>query len=73
VPWPWTDLAPGDFVAGVRQRLAALTRRVALVTSPLGRPPGILLTGPDGAAYSLAIRPLLPDESLVPPLEGASG
>jgi hypothetical protein len=71
IRWPWDDLLPGDFRPWDDRpavRVAALSPgQVALITEePSGGHLGILITGPDGASYTLAIRPLLPDEALVP-------
>jgi hypothetical protein len=70
-PWPWPGLAPSDFKAPADQPGGALLRRVmspdevsALGLSGLeGGAQGLALKGPDGKTYSVAIRPLLPDEN----------
>jgi len=64
--WPWTDLTLDDFVAqgefGVR--IAVLTPDQAKMLS--GAPQGGLFAvgvfGPDRVPYTIALRPLLPDE-----------
>jgi hypothetical protein len=68
--WPWPDLAPSDFKPPIDQpdspflRRAVTTEEVAaLGLSGLeGGAQGLVLKGPDGRIYSLALRPLLPDE-----------
>jgi hypothetical protein len=68
--WPWSDLEPADFATPEGQGgLAVGTHRLdAAQVEALGPGEtrggiqGIYVEGPDGKAYSLSIRPLLPDE-----------
>jgi hypothetical protein len=70
--WPWPDIAPSDFVASNDPNVPAtgfpsrvMTRdEVALLglDDVEGGVQGVILEAPDGAIYSLALRPLLPDE-----------
>ena len=64
--WPWTDLEPSDFVSGVNEFLSTRTltpEQVALLAVPemQGGMMGFYLKK-DGKLFSLAVRPLLPDE-----------
>jgi hypothetical protein len=70
-PWPWPSIKPADFVdpsdQGVFQRRQKrLTPDEAAALGVTGYRNGIsgglYLKGPDGLTYSLALRPLLPDE-----------
>jgi hypothetical protein len=69
-PWPWPTLALSDFQPPTDQPGGAFLRRVlsaaevgALGFAGLqGGAQGLTLEGPDGKIYSLAVRPLLPDE-----------
>lgn len=71
IAWPWTEIAPADFVQHAGQdaprfRIRTMTpAEVAVLglTGIDGGMRGLGLTGPDGAAYALALRPLLPDEA----------
>ena len=70
--WPWPDIAPSDFVAlndpevpstGFPSRVVSRDEVALLgLDGSEGGVQGIILDGPDGAVYSLALRPLLPDE-----------
>jgi hypothetical protein len=67
VDWPWTDVAPADFTSGANEFL--MTHRltpaqVAALNIPTvqGGMVGLNLKQGD-ALYSLALRPLLPDEA----------
>ena len=69
VAWPWPDLEPSDFKPN---ELQSFPNRVmtAEELAPLGVAgieggfQGVTLLGPSGdASYSLAVRPLLPDET----------
>ena len=67
VDWPWTDLAPADFTSGVNEFLMTGTltpSQVAALDIP-GVQGGMLGLNlqKGGALYSLALRPLLPDET----------
>jgi len=64
--WPWTDLQPSDFIAGANDFLLLHTltpAQVAALAVP-GVEGGMLGLNiqKDGKLYSLALRPLLPDE-----------
>jgi hypothetical protein len=70
-PWPWPDRSPGDWTLPVdpdRPQLPTLVMTPAEI-SAIGIPEAsggllnILLQGPDGKVYTLAVRPLLPDEA----------
>jgi len=70
--WPWIDLAPADFrlpsdpnVLPLRTRVLTPdeVRAVGVDGSESGIVGGTFLRGPDGTLYSLALRPLLPDEA----------
>jgi len=69
-PWPWTDLGPADFVQGVgpdapQFPIHTLTREQVDVLGIAGFEggfSGLPLAGPDGKSYTLALRPILPDE-----------
>jgi hypothetical protein len=68
--WPWSNIKPADFVANADPNTFQLPTRVltvnnveTLAISPYrGGFQGLNLSGPDGKPYSLALRPLLPDE-----------
>jgi len=70
--WPWPDIAPSDFVAsndpdgpatGFPSRIMSRDEVETLDLDGIeGGVQGIVLDGPDGAVYSLALRPLLPGE-----------
>ena len=69
--WPWDDLTPADFTADPNDpsvRVAVLTPdQVAKVTAvPSGGVYSIPLQAPDGTFYNLALRPLLPGDTLLP-------
>jgi hypothetical protein len=71
VTWPWPELTIDSFqplADNPSYLLAGLTsEQVALVTSvPSGGSYGIPIVGPDGKAYNLMLRPLLPGEPLAP-------
>lgn len=69
--WPWTDLAPADFeqttdVLDSRFPLHTLTPAHVAALGLAGIDGGfasLALSGPDGQSYSLALRPILPDET----------
>jgi hypothetical protein len=70
-PWPWTTIAPADFVSNADPNAFQLPAREmstdeveVLGIAPLqGGFQGLTLIGPDdGKAYSFSLRPLLPDE-----------
>jgi hypothetical protein len=70
-PWPWTEIAPADFVWNADPNALQLPARVMSVeeVEVLGIDPfhggfqGVTLIGPnDGKVYSFSLRPLLPDE-----------
>jgi hypothetical protein len=71
-PWPWTDIAPADFVSNadpnafqMPERLMSPDEVEALGITPFeGGFQGLTLIGPDdGRVYSFSLRPLLPDET----------
>jgi hypothetical protein len=71
-PWPWTDIAPADFVSNVDPNAFQIPSRVLTPSEVegLGIAPfeggfqGLPLIGPDdGKFYSFSLRPLLPDEA----------
>jgi hypothetical protein len=71
-PWPWPDLAPGDFAAPADPTGLALASRVMTpaqiaklgITDVGGGVTGLHLSGPgDKKVYAFALRPLLPDET----------
>jgi hypothetical protein len=55
VDWPWTDVKPADFTAGANDFLLRHTLTPAQVAA--------LNVQNEGQLYSLALRPLLPDEA----------
>ncbi len=70
--WPWVDIAPTDFmlpadpnVFQVRTRSLGPDEAKAIGVGGFegGISGGVYLRGPDGALYSLTLRPLLPDEN----------
>lgn len=70
-PWPWTGIAPADFVSNGDPNAFQLPARIlstddvqALAISPFqGGFQGLSLIGPaDGRLYTFSLRPLLPDE-----------
>ncbi len=71
VAWPWTDVAPADFVqhpgADAPQfpiRTMTPAQVAALGLSGIdGGFSGIGLTGPNGTGYTFALRPIFPDEA----------
>jgi len=71
-PWPWTSIAPADFVSNADTHAFQIPARVmspadvdVLGISPFqGGFQGLTLIGPDdGKVYSFSLRPLLPDET----------
>jgi hypothetical protein len=71
-PWPWTEIAPADFVSNADPNAFQLPARVMSpeAVELLGITPfeggfqGLTLIGPDdGRVYSFSLRPLLPDEA----------
>jgi hypothetical protein len=71
-PWPWTDIAPADFVSSGDPDAFQLPARVmtadevrAIGIEPFaGGFQGLTLFGPDdGKVYTFSLRPLLPDET----------
>jgi hypothetical protein len=69
--WPWDDLIPADFTADPNDpsvRVAELTPdQVAKLTAvPSGGFYSIPLQAADGTFYNLALRPLLPGDTLLP-------
>jgi hypothetical protein len=71
-PWPWTDIAPADFVSNGDPNAFQLPARVmspdeveVLGIAPFeGGFQGLTLIGPDdGRVYTFSLRPLLPDDA----------
>jgi hypothetical protein len=72
VAWPWPDIEPDDFVArndpdapatGFPSRVMTLDEVAALELDDIaGGIQGLIVALPDGSQFSLALRPLLPDE-----------
>ncbi len=71
-PWPWASLTPADFAfpadpnalrQGTRVLSADEVAQLGIGAVESGIQSGVWLTAPDGAVYSLVIRPLLPDEA----------
>jgi hypothetical protein len=68
--WPWTDVAPTDFVSkGAADAFPTPTHTLTPaqveslgVTPFTGGFQNLLLEGPDKKVYSLAVRPLLPED-----------
>jgi hypothetical protein len=70
VAWPWTDVAPADFLQRpgadapqfpIRTLTPAQVEALGL-TGIEGGFSGLGLTGPDGKGYTFALRPIFPDE-----------
>ena len=65
--WPWADLSLDDFeadpVTGVRTAILTPDQATALAASPEGGVYGVTVTGPDRVPYSIALKPLLPEET----------
>jgi hypothetical protein len=63
--WPWPDIAPEDFVEqpgiGFRTRTLSSAEARALADAPGGLF-GVAVFGPDRTPYTIALRPLLPEE-----------
>ncbi len=71
-PWPWTEIAPADFVSNADPNAFQMPERIMAPqdVETLGIAPfeggfqGLTLIGPDdGKFYSFSLRPLLPDET----------
>jgi hypothetical protein len=72
VAWPWPDIEPAQFVArndpelpasSFPSRVMTLDEVAALELDDIeGGLQGLILALPDGSQFSLALRPLLPDE-----------
>ena len=69
--WPWPDITPADFKLPADPNVLAQGTRTLTVEEATaigvdgwqnGIAAGLYLNGPDGKAYSLVVRPLLPDE-----------
>ena len=70
--WPWKDIKPADFAGPADPNAFQIATRtltpaevaVLGVDGPEGGFQGMITSGPgDGKLYSLAVRPLLPDET----------
>lgn len=67
VEWPWPDLTVDDFeptgsLPGQRSADLERARVAELASVPTGGVTGIRTVAPDGSQWTVAIRPLLPDE-----------
>jgi hypothetical protein len=70
VSWPWPAIKTSDFFKGGDEDMPAFPMRTMTpaeieatgVEDASGGFNGLLVTGPDGKLYSIAARPLLPDE-----------
>jgi hypothetical protein len=69
-PWPWPDRQPSAWTRSTDQRrpfpsLVMTSAEVAAlgIPNPEGGFQNLLLRGPDAQLYTLAVRPLLPDET----------
>lgn len=62
--WPWADLSPDDFRSQGGYLVADVTaaQAAAIHNPPTAAPNDIVVTAPDGNAYQVRIRALLPDE-----------
>ena len=64
--WPWEELEPADFQVagdlGFRSTVVTPEQAEELTDDPRGGFLGVGVTGPDKAPYTIALRPLLPDE-----------
>ncbi len=62
IPWPWADLAPGDFTGeGFAVTTLTPAQAAQVVPVPSGGQGFIVLELPDGSQRSFATKPLLPD------------
>lgn len=65
--WPWDDLTLADFKPrpndGRRYAVITLDQARLLGASPQGGLFPVAVRGPDGVTYTIALRPLLPDET----------
>jgi len=65
--WPWADLAPADFTAPPNseqsEAIVSPDQARELSATPEGGFFAIAVVGPDGVLYTVALRPLLPDET----------
>jgi hypothetical protein len=70
VAWPWPDIKPADFAAPADPEAISFPRRTLTAADVAklklkeieGGLLGIPVNAPDGKIYTLALRPLLPDE-----------
>jgi hypothetical protein len=71
IAWPWDDIAPADFTADADPEGIGFPHRTMTPTEVdelgiegyAGGIQNAVLAGPDGATYTFALRPLLPDET----------
>lgn len=71
VAWPWPDIKPADFAAPADPNVISFPRRTVTAADVAklklekieGGLLGIPVKAPDGKVYTLALRPLLPDET----------
>jgi hypothetical protein len=69
--WPWPELTPADFTPDAdpngnqfpHRRLTIEEVELLGIEDYQGGLQNVVLTGPDGKAYTLSVRPLLPGES----------
>ena len=71
IAWPWPDIKPADFAAPADPEALSFPRRTITAADVAklklekieGGLLGIPVKAPDGKVYTLALRPLLPDET----------
>jgi hypothetical protein len=71
IAWPWPDIKPADFTAPADPEALSFPRRTLTAADVAklkldkieGGLLGIPVRAPDGKVYTLALRPLLPDET----------
>ena len=66
-PWPWPDVPPSAFQAGTtsaRTLVITPAQYDTLLALPTDYGEGMAVRGPDGRAYLISARPLLPGERL---------
>ena len=71
VVWPWSDIKPADFAAPADPDAISFSRRTITAADAAklnlkqieGGLMGIPAKAPDGTVYTIALRPLLPDEN----------
>lgn len=71
IAWPWSDITPADFAVDADPNGLQFPHRTMTpaevdalgIDGYEGGLQNVTLNGPDGATYTLSLRPLLPDES----------